>query len=485
MRRLLGSRLEIAFTAGLLAWAVLEALLIPSGWPAWERLTFALLATVPLAVRHRWPFLVLAWASAVLVLDGLVTFLPYTAVTPLPGMGVGLFAVAAYGRPRRRAVIVVAVTLVAMPPLFALSEQEVAATLHDVIVFVVMLLLALSAGWAVRTRREEAEHAAALATSSGAAHARRLRRDVEAERRRIARELHAIVTRDLSAIARLAHEARSQLGGDEQRALSALGAISRTTTAALDELRRLLHVLRAEGGAAQRGGGGPVAAAMASAPPVRSSPALAVAAARERGWSVALAERGPALERVAGRAPAELAAGRILEELLSGPGDGGEAVVAVRRRADGVAVALCGRGRRPAPLRDPARLASAQERARLHGGTLRTRRGLRGWRVEVALPLSDATSAAPSEPSALPARAVDALIAGLALGALAVEQIDRGRGAGGWISGVVLIVLPLLLLRRRAPFAAACVLALGGFCLRNEAGWMPHAGLTLVAVIVF
>ncbi|MDW5595618.1 histidine kinase dimerization/phosphoacceptor domain-containing protein, partial [Conexibacter stalactiti] len=262
MRRLLGSRLEIAFTVGLLAWAIVEALLIPSAWPAWERLTFALLATLPLALRHRHPFLVLAWASAVLVLDGLLTFLPYQAVTPLPGMGVGLYAVAAYGRPRRRAVAVVALALVVMPPLFALSEQEVTATLHDVIVFVVMLLLALSAGWAVRTRREEAERAAALATSSGAAHEQRLRHDVETERRRIARELHAIVTRDLAAIARLARDARAQLGADEQRALAALGAIARTTTAALDELRRLLQVLRAEGSAVS----GPAAVA-AAAPP--------------------------------------------------------------------------------------------------------------------------------------------------------------------------------------------------------------------------
>ena len=228
-------------------------------------------------------------------------------------------------------------------------------TPHDMVAFLVMQLLALSAGIAVRLRRDEVERAAALASSSGDEHARQLRSDLAAERRRIARELHTIVTRDLSTIAQLAQAARWNLGGakgplegvdpppdavaaggDPQ---AALGSIAHVTTNALEELRRVLRVLRAD----ERPGVAASAAAFATPP-------LAVAAAERRRWR----------ERRAGWG--ELVAGRI-----------GDVVCAV-----------------------------------------------------------------------------------LALGVLAIEQVTHDGRAVGWISGVGLIVLPLLLMRSRAPgFATA------------------------------
>jgi len=253
VRHLLGSRLEIAFSVGLLAWGVAEAIAIDSAWSLPVRLAFALAANLPLAVRHRYPYAVAAWAVAVFVADGLLTFLPYQAVTPLEGLGVALFAIAAYGRDRRTAVRALSASAV-LPLLLLAVEREVAVTPHDMLALAIMQLLAIAAGWAVRARREEAEREAAREASAGAARAARMRDSLAAERRRIARELHAIVTRDMAATARLAAVARARLDDRRDEAVAALDAIAGTTTAALDELRRLLHVLRAEEDAAATGG---------------------------------------------------------------------------------------------------------------------------------------------------------------------------------------------------------------------------------------
>jgi signal transduction histidine kinase len=466
VRRLLGSRLEVAFSAGLLLWGAAEAVLIPSDWPLATRLAFALAANAPLALRHRHPYAVTLWAVVVLQVDGLLTILPYLAVTPLEGVAVGVYAIAAYGPSRRRAVLALAATG-ALPLLFLWSEREVPVTVHDMLVFTIMQLLAISAGWAVRLHREKAERAAAQAQSAGAEQAEQLARGLAAERRRIARELHAIVTRDLRAIAQLAQRARTQLDGAREEALGALAAISGTTTAALDELRRLLHVLRADDDG-ERAAGGRVARA--------PSPAAAVADACGRGWRATLHERGGA----PGRTAADLAAGRLVEELLADPGNGGQVTVLLRRGERGFALRLHGRGRLPAQLRDPARLAPARERARLHGGALRRRRTLRGWRIDVALPLrGEVSEAADGAP------AVDLLAGAVALAALGVEQLGHPTGAIGWASGLALIVAPLLLLRSRAGFATACVLAVGGLWARAVLGWIPGGGASLVPVVVF
>ncbi|MDR9373128.1 histidine kinase, partial [Conexibacter sp. JD483] len=396
MRSLFGSRMEIAFSAGLLLWAVLEALFLPGEWSTPVRLAFALAATAPLALRHRFPCAVAVWAVVAFVVDGLLVMLPYVAVTPLQGLIVALFALAAYAERRRRALGGIALFLL-LPLLFHVTEREVPVTLHDSIALLVFELMAASAGWAVRARREESEQTAAATARADAARALSLRDGVAGERRRIARELHAIVTRDLAAIERLAARARATVGHtddpaasrtDEHVAARALAEISRTASAALEELRRLLHVLRADEAA--------VSGAQAAPPIAHSAPAFAQDAP-------AIAQDAPAIAQDA-------------------PGGSG------------------------------------------------------GWRR---------------------AWVVDVVAAAVAVAALVGEQAARGGGGvtgggtggdvavAGWVSGVALIVLPLLLLRSRAGLAAALVLAVGGLGARTLLGWMPSGGLSLVVVLVF
>ncbi len=75
--------------------------------------------------------------------------------------------------------------------------------------------------------------------------------------------------------------------------------------------------------------------------------------------------------------------------------------------------------------------------------------------------------------------------AGLALVTVAIEQRGDAATTAGWVSGVALLVLPLLLLRSRAALAAALVLAAGGLCARTLLGWMPSGGQSLIAVLIF
>ena len=330
MRALLGSRLEVAFSAGLLLWAVLEALLIPGDWPPAVRLAFALAATAPLAVRHRFPCAVAVWAVVVFVVDGLWVMLPYIAVTPLQGLAVALFGLAAYAEPRRRAIGGISLYLL-LPILFHFTERDMPVTLHDSFALLVVELMAASAGWAVRARREESERTAAATARADAERALRLRDGVAAERRRIARELHAIVTRDLAAIERLAARARQADGNSA--ASAALAEISRTATAALDELRRLLRVLRADEAAAARSAQAAPRSAQAAPRSAQAAPAgvtgepagVATASANDDdggGWwrrreravdllAALLAIAAIAVEQRGGGAPAGAAVGWI------------------------------------------------------------------------------------------------------------------------------------------------------------------------------
>jgi len=92
-------------------------------------------------------------------------------------------------------------------------------------------------GTLVRRSRE-------LAEQLGLEQAERARREVADERGRIARELHDVVAHHMSVISVQAGLARFVLDSDADTARNALGAIEGTSTEALEELRRMLKVLR-------------------------------------------------------------------------------------------------------------------------------------------------------------------------------------------------------------------------------------------------
>jgi len=456
-RPLLGSSAEIAFTVALLAWAVAEAAAISSDHSTAARIAFAVVAVVPLALRHAFPLWVAAWSLAAVAVNSAAALLPIEAVTPLQEPAIATFAIAAYaGRRRWPLALAMVPALVAV---LAVFDTRTMLTLHDVIAVVVIQSLALAAGLAVGLRREEAARAAGRLADVEAGAESRVAAGLARERLRIAGELQAIVARDVGAVRALAAQARRELDAGDDRALDRFRAIGATAADALEEMRRLLSVLGEE----HRHAGGP--------PDDLDG---AVAAARTRGWDVRVAARDvtdPPAEAAAD-GPA-LGAARIVEELLAGPAPaGGRAVVLRTRHEDGaLRLVVGGRGRAPDVLRDEVGLAGLHERALRHGGVLWLGPRIGRWRLEVVLPDGGETVDVRRADAA--GRFGDRTILLLALVAVGLDAISvpPDIAVPCAVSGLVLVVLPLLF-RRRAPLGVACALA-AALLIRPAAGWMP------------
>ncbi|MEU1267888.1 histidine kinase [Streptomyces sp. NPDC005799] len=194
------------------------------------------------------------------------------------------------------------------------------------------------------------------------------------ERNRIARELHDSIGHALTVAVVQAGAARA--AGDPEFTGRALAAIEDTGRAALEDLERVLAVLRE----AER--------------PVSSRPTLAEAdrlleSARGSGAKVDADVRGP-LESVPG--PVSREGYRILQEALTNVlRHAGAVPVRVRVEVTDGMLALEIRNPLPAGVSGPGRgsgLRGIRERAALLGGRARTGPDEGDWRVRVELPLS-------------------------------------------------------------------------------------------------
>jgi signal transduction histidine kinase len=219
------------------------------------------------------------------------------------------------------------------------------------------------------------------------------RRRVDAERMRIARELHDVVAHSMAMINVQATAAGMQLAADPASAAEAIQAIRRASKSGLRELRTILEVLR------QVDGGSPAV----PVPDLRAIAALVDAiSAAGTPTTLELAETSAPLPP-----PVGLAAYRIVQESLTNVvRHAGRVAATVRLRQDGgdlyVDVINDG-GTAPAAFSDGtgAGLAGMRERAAALGGTLDA--GPRpggGFAVRARLPV---TAAAPADGEAIAA----------------------------------------------------------------------------------
>lgn len=206
----------------------------------------------------------------------------------------------------------------------------------------------------------------------------------DAERMRIAREMHDVVSHSMSVMIAQADGGRYVLAQSPERAEQAFTTISQTGREALTEMRRMLGVLREEDGALQK----------RPAPGVQDLPQLIddVAASGLPVRLHMLSESIPRLPEGVG-----LAAYRIVQEALTntlkhaGPQAQAEVWVATAAEPSPalmLEVRDSGRGSAAADDGAGSGLLGMTERARLYGGTVTTRAHAGGFDVLARFPLT-------------------------------------------------------------------------------------------------
>lgn len=319
-------------------------------------------ATLPLLWRRTRPAIALAVLAAAYAASVVIGRSAPGSV----GIILGVYAAARYGGTRLRTLSGAAAGAAAAAAFVAqlvTDRGRLAPHLGAAVAF------GAAAAWvfgerAARLERDRDDHA---------------QRAAEAERLRIARELHDVVTHHVTVIAVQAGAARATSRSRPERALEALGVIERTARGTLGELRTLLGVLRA--------GEAPAPAPLEPRPSLARLDELA-AQARSAGIAVAVDVRGTPVEL---DAVVELGAYRVIQEALTNvmthaPGSSASVCVDYRPRELRVSVADDGAG--PAPAgRAGHGLVGMRERVEVAGGELQVGpRSGGGFAVEARFP---------------------------------------------------------------------------------------------------
>jgi signal transduction histidine kinase len=279
---------DVALAAGAFAISASVLLTMPSWSPrpgAWALVSAHI---VPVAFRRRSP----GAAFAVSTAAGVV----YLALGwPMVGLGLAAlvmtYSLAAYARRRHSILGLAAVeaTLTASA-VIGVDDPHFDTLIGNLLIVAAAWML----GDGARRRREDA-----LAERD-----RLARQAVAEERLRIARELHDVVAHSMSVIAVQAGTGRMVIDDDIDHARRALTSIEEASKRALEEMRRLLGVLRADTSGA---------AALAPVPTLDDLDRL-VAYAVEGGTPVDVVVEGDRRKLSAG---IELAAYRVLQEALT------------------------------------------------------------------------------------------------------------------------------------------------------------------------
>jgi signal transduction histidine kinase len=211
------------------------------------------LTTAPLAFRRRFPaasFGVIM--AAVLATNGYTTTVTFAAVI------FAAYSAVVYSRYRWLAVLGVAAVAVIVTAAFPSTTPPVPARFTAMLILLPTVAVAI----AMRTWRQRAGDSAERLLRAQAEHEAETHRAVEAERARIASELHDVVTHNVSVMVVQAGAARRVLGSlpgqapgggevhgiDEvQTAVEALLAVEASGRTAMGELRHLLGLLAPSG----------------------------------------------------------------------------------------------------------------------------------------------------------------------------------------------------------------------------------------------
>jgi signal transduction histidine kinase len=358
MRRL--PLIDVIVAAVLLVFGELAALGGETSLPRWLSLALTALYTAPLAVRRRAPLLACACTLAGVLALGLADPEGSQPTIPL-ALALAAFTVGAE-LPVRASSIAIGVGLAAMLAALLATDRPAGE--------LVVVLVLYGGPWLFgrALRRREAERGAAEQQAA------------EAERARLARELHDVVSHSISVIALQAQAVRRRLRPEQQREANDLRAVEVTARQAMAEMRRLFGVLRADGEPAP----------LAPQPGLDQLPLL-LEQTRAAGLPVELRVEGDPEPLSPG---VDLAAYRIVQEALTnavrhaGPAT---ATVLVRYDTDALELRVEDDGRGPSGAANGGHgLTGMRERVALYGGRLEL--GARpggGYRVCATLPIRE------------------------------------------------------------------------------------------------
>jgi signal transduction histidine kinase len=373
-----GRALDGFLVAAIGGGALLEIALLTDprhvGWggPRGVASALALMSSVPLFWRRKHPLLALA------VID--LSLVPIVALCqpvqgpfePFVALMVGAFSAGIYA-PALRGLALSFAPWIAGVPAVMLGYQS-----GDIVYpAAVWIGAAWIVGRVVRSRQQRAVELEALAEELDVQREVQAKTAVVHERARIARELHDVIAHNVSMIVVQAGAAARVLEGDQPHVRDALGAIEQTGRETVDEMRRLLGVLRRADDEL----------ALAPQPTLRQLDEL-VAHVREAGLPVDLHVEG-----TAGALPpgVDLSAYRIVQEALTnalkhaGPA---RARVTVRYVPNAVEIEVCddgGGGRNGGAGHG---LVGMRERVSLFGGELEAGRSAEGgYAVRARLPV--------------------------------------------------------------------------------------------------
>jgi signal transduction histidine kinase len=373
--RVVDTALAVAVAAGTLPQLVYHARNAEDG-----RFGATLLCTVaivvPLIWRRRFPLSTLAFVAVV----ALVQWIAGVKVAADAALLIYLYTVAS--RYPMRVAILAAAVLEVGTLLFAVRWPQTGPWVETWLLLSGPVVAALMLGANVRHRR----HALSALTERAAQleHERDQQAMIAAagERARIAREMHDVVAHSLSVMVTLSEGAVRKQAAEPQRAGEAMRQVSATGRQALDEMRRLLGVLRTEDAPDER----------------RPQPGIAqlgelVDQVRATGLAAALTITGTPAAMPPG---AELTVYRIVQEALTnalkhaaGPTRVG---VAIAYRPDAVTVDVDDDGAvRPAAGTAGHGLTGMRERAAVYEGTVTAGPDpAGGWRGRAHLPVPSA-----------------------------------------------------------------------------------------------
>ena len=231
-------RLDLALALGLVVLVVFETLRNDAAPSPTLRAVLAAATVSAVALRRSSPVAAAVVFSAGMTAESLATESPDESGV-LIAMLVVCYSLGAH-LPRRDALLATALTCMALVVAIATDPSDSLSNIP----FSLVLFVGLPFGFGTVVRHRRRDVAALTLRTESLAQEADLA--VDAERRRIARELHDVVSHAVTLIAVQAEAGQAVLDRDPEAARRSLAAIGRVSRDALAELTRLLAVLREE-----------------------------------------------------------------------------------------------------------------------------------------------------------------------------------------------------------------------------------------------